>query len=92
MPGEGEIPPSHHLWARCTHRARTREAVTDRAVPSASPPQGEEMQNSINPTFTVAVTRPSSPGGQQFLYVIPAAGITRSSCSKSHIPGHCVRS
>lgn len=88
-----EIPSSYvpHLWARCTHQARTREALTDGAVPSAIPPQGKEMQKFINPTFTVAIRQPSSPGGQQFLSVMPAAGITRSSCSKSHIPGHHVR-
>lgn len=88
-----EIPSSHvpHLWARCTHQARTRETLTDRAASSASASGREEMQKSINPTFTVAIRQPSSPGGQWFLSGIPAAGITRSSCSKSHIPGHHVK-
>lgn len=47
-----------------------------RAAPSASLPRGDEVQKSINPTFTVVVYQPSSPAGRQLLYVIPAAGIT----------------
>ncbi|XP_064565435.1 follicle-stimulating hormone receptor isoform X2 [Zonotrichia leucophrys gambelii] len=35
------------MW---THQARTTEASTDRAVPSAISPRREEMQKSINPT------------------------------------------
>lgn len=87
-------PPSHHMphqWARWTHRASIQATSTHRTAPSASLPQGDETQKSAHPTFTVVVTQPSSSVGHQLLYVIPAAGIARSSCSRAYVPGLCER-
>ena len=92
--GEGGNPPftpcsmsvgKVHTPNECLRNLNTQAAL------SASLPQGDETQKSINPTFTVVVTQPSSPVGHQLLYVIPAAGITRSLCLTVYVPGHRAR-
>lgn len=73
------------------HQTRARETATHRAAPSASLPQGDETQKSVNPTFTAVVVQPSSPAGHRLPCVIPGAGIARSLCSRADVPGHRVR-